>query len=131
MSYLSEYDTIKEAINYYIDGAINRDYEMLCKGWHPECRMFGITNEDQLSITSRDAWKDRFDKPIDDPNYFRVSEILTIDVSGKAANAKVKTTVATSTNIITYIDYLNLLKIGENWQIVNKIFDATIEPKIE
>jgi putative lumazine-binding protein len=45
-------------------------------------------------------------------------EIVSVDVTGTAALVKVMETYATS----VYIDYLNLLRIGQEWRIVNKIY---------
>jgi hypothetical protein len=48
-----------------------------------------------------------------------VKRVLMVDVSGKAAVAKLE---LSSPQGIT-IDYMSLLKIGGRWQVVNKIFD--------
>jgi hypothetical protein len=45
-------------------------------------------------------------------------EIVSVDVTGSAASVKVMETYATS----VYVDYLNLLRIGQEWRIVNKIY---------
>ena len=45
-------------------------------------------------------------------------EIVSVDVTGSAASVKVMETYATE----VYVDYLNLLRIGQEWRIVNKIY---------
>jgi predicted nuclease with RNAse H fold len=46
--------------------------------------------------------------------------ILTVDVTGNAASVKVIETYPTS----IYVDYLNLLQLGGEWRIVNKIYTS-------
>ncbi|NHJ41262.1 MAG: nuclear transport factor 2 family protein [Asgard group archaeon] len=125
----NELAKVKEAVNYYADGAIKRDADYIAKAWHPDCKMFGLNQEGKLAINDINFWKEGLKKPIEDPEYKRTSEILEVDIAGTAASAKVKTVVDSSKGKIIFIDYLNLLKIDDKWWIVNKIFDATRKPK--
>lgn len=124
---IEEIKKVKKTINYYVLGAINRDYDFLCRGWHPECLMMGIDTEGEQIKCTREWWKDALSSPIDDPKYSRESEITKIEVVGNIANAKVKTVLITSQGITIYTDFLNLLKIRGKWMIVNKIFHAEKE----
>lgn len=124
-----ELEKVKEAVNYYADGAIKRDFEYLTKGWHEDCQMMGLNAEGKLAKYDTTFWKEGFAKPIDDPEYKRESEILNVDIHGTAASAKVKTVVESSNGKLIFMDYLNLLKIDGKWWIVNKIFDTTRQPK--
>jgi hypothetical protein len=120
---------VKEAVNYYAKGAIKRDFEYLSKGWHKDCRMFGLNQEGNLAINDLSFWKKGFTKPLpDDPEYKRTSKILNVDIHGTAASAKVKTVVESSKGKVIFMDYLNLLKIDGKWWIVNKIFDTIRKP---
>lgn len=47
-------------------------------------------------------------------------KILSVDVTDNAASVKVIETYPTS----VYVDYLNLLKFGGEWRIVNKIYTS-------
>ncbi|HUT81093.1 MAG TPA: nuclear transport factor 2 family protein [Candidatus Bathyarchaeia archaeon] len=120
---------VKEAVMFYIDGTIKHDFNILAESWHPECKMFGINQESNLAIATIDFWKENLAKPITDPNYKRTSKILNVDVTGKAASAKVETVVETTEATIAFMDYLNLLKINDKWFIVNKIYNAKVTPK--
>ncbi|NHJ47275.1 MAG: nuclear transport factor 2 family protein [Asgard group archaeon] len=121
---------VKEAVNYYANGAIKRDFEYLSKGWHKDCQMFGLNPEGKLAIYDLSFWKEGFAKPLDDdPEYKRVSKILNVDIHGIAASAKVETVVESSKGKVIFMDYLNHLKIDGKWWIVNKIFDAIRKPK--
>ncbi|MBK5112957.1 MAG: nuclear transport factor 2 family protein [Candidatus Heimdallarchaeota archaeon] len=127
MTMKEELAKVEEAVSYYMKGAIKRDFEHLAKGWHDEAKMFGLDKENNLVIYDKDFWKKSFEKPIDDPNYKRTSEILSVDIVGTIASAKVKTVVEHSKGSVIFMDLLNLLKIDDSWQIVNKIYDATYE----
>jgi hypothetical protein len=119
---------VKEAVNYYADGAIKRDFEYLAKSWHEKCQMIGLNQQSELAIYDLNFWKEGLAKPIAS-DVKRTSEILSIDIHGVAASAKVKTIVDSSESEIIFIDYLNLLKIDGKWWIVNKIWDTTVNPK--
>ena len=125
----NELAKVEEAVNYYANGAIKRDYEYLAKGWHADCVMYGANPEGKLKGLGLDFWKESMSKPIDDPTYTRTSDIEKVDIHGTAASAKVKTVVESSKGTIIFMDYLNLLKMGEKWWIVNKIYDTTRIPK--
>ena len=127
MTTKEELAKVEEAVSYYMKGAIKRDFEHLAKGWHDEAKMFGMDKEKKLVIYDKDFWKKSFEKSIDDPKYKRTSEILSVDIVGTIASAKVKTVVKSSKGSVIFMDLLNLLKINDKWQIVNKIYDATYE----
>ncbi len=129
MTVTEEIQKVKDAVNYYMEGAIKRDYEFLMKGWHPKCQMFGLDTEKQLKVYEQSFWKENFAKSIDNSEYKRTSKILDFDIHGTAASAKVKTVVESSKGTTIFIDYLSLLRIDGKWWIVNKIFDTKFTPK--
>ena len=49
----------------------------------------------------------------------RKIEIVSMNVEGKAAQAKIKI----ETDKVVMYDYMNLLKVGDEWKIVSKIFN--------
>jgi len=127
MTTKEELSKVEEAVNYYIQGTIKRDFDILAKAWHDAAKMFGLDKENKLVIYDKDFWKNSLAKKIDDPKYKRTSEILGLDIVGTIASAKVQTVVEHSKGSVVYMDLLNLLKINDKWQIVNKIYDATYE----
>ena len=124
-----EVEKITEAVNFYIDGAINQDFEHIFKGWHPDAKMMALNEDKTLKIYDRSIWKEWYENKEKDPNVKRTSEILNIDHYGIAANAKVKTVVDSPKGKVVFMDYLNLLKIKDKWQITNKIFNTERFPK--
>ena len=124
-----EIEKITKAVNCYIDGAINQDYKHIFKGWHPDAKMMALNEDKTLKIYDRNIWKEWYENREKDPDVKRTSEILNIDHYGIAANAKVKTVVDSPKGKVIFIDYLNLLKIEDKWQITNKIFNTERFPK--
>lgn len=53
----------------------------------------------------------------------RTIEIVSLDVEGSAAQAKIK--IVTGNAIL--FDYMNLLKVNNEWKIVSKIFHRAIK----
>jgi len=125
----TEIEKIKKAVKCYIDGTIEQDYNLIFKGWHQDGKMMALNEDKTLKIYDRSIWQKWYENTKKNPDVKRSSEILNIDFEGVAANAKVKTIVETPEGTTIYMDYLNLLKIEDTWQIANKIFNTTKKPK--
>ena len=122
-------EEITRAINYYIDGAIEQNFKTIFKGWHPDGKMMAQNEDKTLKIYDRSIWQQWYENAEKNPNVKRTSEIVNIDHHGIAANAKIKTIVEHPEGTTIFMDYINLLKIEGNWQIVNKIFNTEKIPK--
>ncbi|MGC9780071.1 MAG: nuclear transport factor 2 family protein [Candidatus Heimdallarchaeota archaeon] len=127
MSQKKELAKVEEAVSNYMKGITERKFEYITKVWYDEAKMFGLTKGKKLLVTDHNIWKKDFKRQIKDPKYNKTSELLSIDLIGTIASAKVKTIIESSKGSVIYIDFLNLLKIEDSWQIVNKIFDASYE----
>lgn len=68
---------------------------------------------------TRDEFAERFHGPADD-EHRRVRRVESLDVSGNAASA----VVTLEYPQVLFRDHLSLLKIGDQWKIVNKVFSA-------
>ena len=110
----SDYDQIAETVSYYLDGGTNNDFETLKKAFHPDATMKYI-KEGYQEVNAVEFFQS-FMKP--GPPQNRETKIISIDVSGEAAHAKLEIQYPT----FAFIDYMNLLKIDGEWKIVNKIF---------
>ena len=51
--------------------------------------------------------------------------IEAVEITGNAGSAKIVLDYPT----VTYTDYMSLLKVGDEWKIVNKVFYAESKPK--
>ncbi len=110
----SDYALVEKTVHYYLDGGTNNDFEMLKKAFHETATMRYITNE-YKEVNALEFFKKGM-KP--GPKQNRKTKIDYINITGHAANAKLEIEYPT----FTFIDYMNLLKINEEWKIVSKIF---------
>jgi hypothetical protein len=125
-----EIKKLKEALDDYIYGAIDRDYMRIYNSWHPDAEMMSENIEDgNLKRVPSSFWKDVYEKNPPTPETTRESEIENIDIHGTAANARIKTIIDGPEKCIIFTDFINLLRLGEKWQIVNKIFHTDVIEK--
>lgn len=119
----SEYPAVAQAVNYYLEGGTNNDFEMLKKAFHETATMKFIANgEEYREVNAIEFFKNGM-KP--GPKQNRKTRIVSVDIAGDAAFAKLEIEYAT----FTFVDYMHLLKIEEEWKIVSKIFYR--QPKAE
>ena len=117
----SDYSQIEKTVNYYLEGGTNNDFATLKKAFHENASMKYI-GEEYTEVNALEFFGSRM-KP--GPGQNRLTRIVSIDVSGNAANAKLEIEYPT----FTFVDYMNLLKIDGEWKIVSKIFYR--QPKSE
>ncbi len=109
---------IRAVVQLYFDGIIKYDEQSLRKAFHADANVIGTTKEGAADWEPFQEWVvyTRGDAP--DPTG-RENRIVSIDITGNAAVAK--------TDLdwphVHYVDYLSLLKIDGEWQIVNKIWN--------
>lgn len=112
-------DAVRAVLELYFDGYTRGDTETLSQAFHPDSHIKYITGRGQYANWTRAEFFNVFDE---NWNYTITSQIYDIDVTGTAAGAKVSVTLE---GIITWTDYVNLLKIDDRWQIVHKISHGT------
>lgn len=112
----NDYLNIEKALNSYLNGDMNKKYNVLEKSFHPNAMMkyvstkYGYKEYNALEVFKGDDGKT--------PEKNRKNKITFIDITGKAASAKLEITYPK----ITVIDYVSLLKIEGEWKIVSKVF---------
>ena len=116
-SYAQEKDSalIEKTVTYYLDGGTNNDFDTLKKAFHENASMKYITSDGYKEVNALTFFKNVM-KP--GPKQNRKTSIVSIDIMGNAANAKLKIEYPT----FYFTDYMNLLKIDGEWKIVGKIF---------
>jgi Putative lumazine-binding len=105
---------------HYFDGVRRSDTALAHRAFHPVAKMYFIrdgklverTIPDWLGVIAKNA-----PQPAQPDSFKR--RVLEVDVSGNAAVAKLQLDYADA----VIIDYMSLLKEGDQWRIVNKIFD--------
>ena len=111
----SDYALVEKTVNYYLDGGTNNDFETLKKAFHETATMKYIGGE-YKEVNAIEFFKKGM-KP-GGPKQNRKTRILSLDITGHAANAKLEIEYPD----FYFIDYMNLLKIDGEWKIVSKIF---------
>lgn len=110
-----EYPAIAQTVNYYLEGGTNNDFDTLKKAFHETATMRYITDEGYQDVNAIEFFGNVMNPG---PAQNRKTRIVSIDVAGHAAFAKLEIEYPT----FTFVDYMHLLKIDGEWKIVSKIF---------
>ena len=108
---------IEQTIGYYFTASDNGDADALGRAFHPEAKMLLVRDGKLAEVTIPD-WQDRIRKNPNPPTKANWRKVVSVDISGEAAVARVESDFAT----FQFIDYMSLLKVDGEWKIVNKIF---------
>jgi hypothetical protein len=121
-----EAESIKEVINKaYVEGIHNNgDLNVTRKGFHPEFQMFVLRNG-TLSKVSIDQWIQRIEssrqRNPNAPAEKASAKFLSVDVTKNVASVKLELHRGEK---LLFTDYLYLYKIGGDWKIVSKVYNA-------
>jgi hypothetical protein len=110
---------VQTAIEHYLRGHSTGDGANHRMAFHPDARLFWIRDGQVATRTSEEYAAGSRGTPAPDEEQ-RKRKIDFIDISGDAAIAKVTLDYPD----VTFTDYMSLLKIGDEWKIVNKTFHA-------
>lgn len=113
-----EYKAVAKTVNYYLEGGTNSDYETLMKAFHEDAVVGFINKENTLEFKKA---TDFFGGMKPGPKSDRKTRVVQINISGNAASAHLLIEAPT----YVFNDYMNLLKFGDEWKIVNKIFHGS------
>jgi len=110
----SELTAIENTLQDYLQGGKNGDLVRLRTAFHPNARIQFVRNG-KFTEWSLD---DYIGAQMPGRRSSHETKVLSIDFSGSAASAKLELDFGKH----KFIDYMSLLKIGDRWWIVNKIF---------
>ena len=116
MSFSAE-SGIRETINYYAEGMRAAKVEILKEAFHRQAILCGYLDDEMIAAPIEGLYDWVSSNPA--PEAFNLS-ILAIEVTGRVAVAKVRETDSHA----DVIDYFHLLKDGNRWWIVSKLWDA-------
>jgi len=109
----------------YIEGTANGDRARLRRAFHPDFKLYTVTEQDSLRIRSGEAYIMGFKEGV---KVNRIGRIIALDYEKDAAMAKVEVVVP---NWRIFIDYLLLMKYEGRWKIVQKSYTWRPIPKSE
>jgi len=112
---------IREAIAHYVDGMQSGDIETLKRGFHEQAILCGYLGDDLIAapIAALYDWVGSNPAPAVTGDAFNC-EVLAIEVTSRVATATVRETDHHG----TVIDHFHLLRVGERWWIVSKLWDS-------
>ena len=108
----------RDAIELYFRAHASGNGQFIRQAFTPDARIEFIENG-QLKQWTRDEFADRFQAPAID-EYRRVRRVEHLDITGTAASA----VLTLDYPQVLFTDHLSLLKIGDQWKVVNKTFSA-------
>ena len=104
MSFTTDESEIRQTIDYYSDGMRTANVESLKNAFHDQAILCGYLGDELITA------------PIDGL-YEWVMEIV---ITNRVAAATIRETESHG----DWIDYFHLLKVGDRWWIVSKLWDA-------
>jgi hypothetical protein len=119
----SEFDLISQALMDYIEGTAIGDPDRLKKAFHPDFKLYTVTEKDSLRIRSGKEYISNV-KIGEKSN--RIGRIISIDYEKDAAIAKAEIVIS---NWRIFTDYFLLLKYEGSWKIVQKSYTWREYPK--
>src|SRR5699024_3968449 len=116
-SFIKDYNEIIEALNYYVNGAIDGDSAKMKKGIHQDATMFGYFE----GVGFMDGPIRNVYDITDDTGQAKElkTRIDILDITETVASARI---IIEDWNGVNFTDYMNLLKVDGEWKLINKIF---------
>jgi hypothetical protein len=117
---------VRAPLEHYLLGHATGDPEHFRKAFHPEAKLFWVRNGELMQRSSDEFIAGATGKPAPDEAQ-RKRRIVSIDVSGDVASAKIELDYPGR----TFIDYMSLVRLGDEWKIINKTYVAHVKPAAE
>lgn len=105
---------VEKAVNYYLEGSKLGDPAVVAKAFHADAKIQGVS-KGKHNVYELQKFLSFFD-----PNKpgKHTTSIVSMDIENSAASVRAEWDMGTW----KYVDYLSLLKFGDEWKIVNKIY---------
>jgi hypothetical protein len=113
----SEEAAVRAALAHYLQGHATGVPEHFRQAFHPEAKLFWVRDGELAQRTSEEYIAGARGEPAPDESE-RQRRIESIDITGNAAMAKIVLDYPGA----VFTDYMALLKVNDEWRIVNKIF---------
>ncbi len=109
--------SVRATVETYLHGLKFNDVESFKRAFNPEAKLFFVRKNGELGQLTQEQWYKGFAASAGKEEHGEL-RIAAVDITGKAASVKVIETYPDS----TYTDYVSLLKLSNEWKIVNKVF---------
>lgn len=120
----SESNAARVPLENYIQGHATGNGDFMRKAFHADAKVMAFRDGKLTNITAEE-FASRFNgKPAPDEAQ-RKRRIESVEITGNAGVGK----IVLDYPAVTFTDYMSLLKIGDEWKIVNKVFYAEPKPK--
>lgn len=106
----------------YIQGHATGNGDFMRKAFHTDAKIMAYRDGKLTNLTAEE-FASRFNGKAAPDEAQRKRRIEHVEITGNAGVGKIVLDYPT----VTYTDYMSLLKVGDEWKIVNKVFYA--EPK--
>ena len=111
-------------LDNYIQGHATGNGDFMRKAFHADAKVMAFRDGKLTNMTSEE-FASRFNgKPAADEAQ-RKRTIESVEITGNAGVGKIVLDYPT----VKFTDYMSLLKVGDEWKIVNKVFYAEAKPK--
>jgi metallo-beta-lactamase class B len=114
----SAQETPRDAVELYFQAHALGNADYIKQAFSSDAKI-AFVEEGQFKQWTREEFAARFQNPAND-EYRRVRRVERLDITGTAASAVLKLEYPQ----VLFNDHLSLLKIGNQWKIVNKVFSA-------
>jgi hypothetical protein len=124
-TYVQEYNAIVEVLNRYNEGGKQANSSIMKPAFSGQATIFGVDADAKLVGGPIQGLFDTIVNPPFRPSPEAVGVIVSIDIVGTAANARIDTNDISG---FCFTDFFNLLKVEGKWTVVSKIYHTHIAP---
>jgi hypothetical protein len=123
--YVQEYKAIVEVLNKYNDGCKQAKSSIMKPAFSEQATIFGVDAKGKLIGGPIQGLFDAIDKPPFRPSPEAQGVIVSIDIVGTAASARIDTNDVSG---FSFTDFFHLLKVDGKWTVVSKIYHTHVAP---
>ena len=117
MSSSTDEGDIRQAINYYSEGMRTANVDSLKNAFHDQAILCGYLGDELITAPMEALYEWVDSNPA--PDVYNCL-VLDVEITNRVATAKIRETDTHG----DVIDYFHLLKVGDSWWIVSKVWDS-------
>lgn len=118
-STLPDESRVRAVVGSYLHGLKFNDVDSLRAAFWPDAKLMWVERDGTIGQLTQPEWYRMFAASAGKEEQGDL-RIASLDITDNVASVKVVETYERS----IYVDYLNLLRIGSDWRIVNKVYTS-------